>query len=131
MATASRKPDKLKQLQYIKFYVGASPLCYLNLTPSSGIAANYRFRVFDDRSGQELGISVFAKEQGAVTIAFAQPIRPGTTIRIEKRGLDSFRKPIATQPEPVQYALSGGQADFTEDIFYGTAQFKRITPVAK
>jgi hypothetical protein len=129
VAATSGKPDNLRQHQSIKFYVGASPLCYLNLTPSPGIATNHRFRVFDDRSGQELGISVFAKEQGAVTIAFAQPVRLGTTLRIERRALNPSRTPIVAEPDLVQYAVSGGQADFTQDVFYGTAQF-RHTEVA-
>jgi hypothetical protein len=111
--------NEVRQSQYIRLYVGGSALCYVNLTPIDGVDSNDHIRVYDDKSDQELGITVTKKDRGAATISFAQPVPPGNTIRIEMRGI---RRPYTYntyQSTFMQYSLSGGQANFTQEVPYG------------
>jgi hypothetical protein len=87
--------NEVKQSQYIRLYVGGSALCYVNLTPIDGADSNDHIRVYDDKSDQELGITVTKKDRGAATISFNQPVQPGNTIRIEMRGI---RRPYTSLP---------------------------------
>jgi hypothetical protein len=111
--------NEVRQSQYIRLYVGGSALCYVNLTPIDGVDSNDFIRVYDDKSDQELGITVTKKDRGAATISFAQPVQPGNTIRIEMRGI---RRPYtynSNQSTFMQYSLSGGQANYTQEVPYG------------
>lgn len=110
----------------IKLYTGASPLCYVSVQPvSSAIEeANEKIRVFNESGDRtELGITVTREQDGGARIVFAQPVPPRSTIEVVLNGVNYNSQ---TSPNTVLYSLSGGHADFNQEIPYGVAQINRF-----
>jgi hypothetical protein len=114
--------NEIEQSESITLQVGGSSLCYVNINPIDNSDSNDNIRVFDDATNQELGIKVTKKDRGAARVSFVQPVPPGLAIRIEMRGV---RRPSRTSQSTVtQYSLSGGQANYTQDVPYGITQVR-------
>jgi hypothetical protein len=106
---------------YIKLAVGSSPLCYLSLTPLQDVYATDSIKVLD-RSGKSVPAVVTKQDNGSAKISFEQPISAGSDLVLALQGVEY----ASTQtPTTVQYYISGGFANYSQEIPYGVAQVQR------
>lgn len=107
---------------YIKLSVGSSPLCYLSLMPLQDIYSTDSIRVLD-QSGNAVSAVVSGQENGGTKISFEQPVPAGSTLTLALQGVEYSS---SMTPATVQYSISGGFADYTQEIPYGVAQVQRF-----
>jgi hypothetical protein len=106
---------------YIKLSVGSSPLCYLTLTPLQDVYATDSIKVLDG-SGKSVPAMVTKQGNGSAKVSFDQPISAGSNFVLALQGVEYG----STQtPTTVQYYISGGFANYSQEIPYGVAQVQR------
>jgi hypothetical protein len=106
---------------YIKLSVGSSPLCYLSLTPLQEVHAIDNIKVLD-RSGKSVPATVTKQDNGSAKISFDQPVSAGSNLVLALQGVE-YDSTIT--PTTVQYYISGGFANYSQEIPYGVAQVQR------
>jgi hypothetical protein len=106
---------------YIKLAVGSSPLCYLSLTPLQEVYATDSIKVLD-QSGKGVPAVVTKQNNGSAKISFEQPISAGSNLVLALQGVEYDS---TLTPTTVQYYISGGFANYSEEIPYGVAQVQR------
>jgi hypothetical protein len=107
---------------YIKLSVGSSPLCYLTFEPLQDVSATDSIKVLD-QSGNTVNTVVTKQDNGGAKVSFEQPVAAGSTLTLALQGVE-YSSSIT--PTSVQYSVSGGFADYSQDIPYGIAQVKRF-----
>jgi hypothetical protein len=107
---------------YIKLSVGSSPLCYLSLEPLQDVSATDSIKVLD-QSGNTINASVTKQDTGGAKVVFEQPVAAGSTLTLALQGVEYFS---SLTPATVQYSVSGGFADYSQEIPYGIAQVQRF-----
>jgi hypothetical protein len=107
---------------YIKLAVGSSPLCYLSVTPLQDVYAVDSIRVLD-QSGKGVPATVTKLDNGSAKISFDQPISSGSNLVLALQGVE-YDSTIT--PTTVQYYVSGGFANYDQEIPYGVAQVQRF-----
>lgn len=107
---------------YIKLSVGSSPLCYLSLEPLQDVSAMDSIKVLD-QSGNTVNTVVTKQDNGGAKVTFAQPVVAGSTLTLALQGVEYFS---SLTPATVQYSVSGGFADYDQEIPYGIAQVQRF-----
>lgn len=107
---------------FIKLSVGNSPLCYLSLEPLQDVSAMDSIKVMD-QSGNDVNAVVTQQDNGGSKITFAQPVAAGSTLTVALQGVEYFS---SLTPATVQYSVSGGFANYAQEIPYGIAQVQRF-----
>jgi hypothetical protein len=107
---------------YIKLSVGSSPLCYLTLEPLQDVSATDSIKVLD-QSGNAVNTVVTKQDNGGAKVSFEQPVAAGSTLTLALQGVEYSS---SLTPTAVQYSVSGGFADYAQDIPYGIAQVQRF-----
>jgi hypothetical protein len=107
---------------YIKLAVGSSPLCYLSITPLQEVYAMDSIRVLD-QSGKGVPATVTKLDNGSAKITFDQPISSGSNLVLALQGVE-YNSTLT--PATVQYYVSGGFANYSQEIPYGVAQVQRF-----
>jgi hypothetical protein len=106
---------------YIKLAVGSSPLCYLSVTPLQEVYATDSIKVLD-QSGKGVPAVVTKQDNGSAKISFEQPISAGSMLVLALQGVEYAS---TLTPTTVQYYISGGFANYSQEIPYGVAQVQR------
>jgi hypothetical protein len=108
---------------YIKLAVGSSsPLCYLSVAPLQDVYAVDSIRVLD-QSGKGVPATVTKLDNGSAKISFDQPIAAGSNLVLALQGVEYSS---TLTPTTVQYYVSGGFANYSQEIPYGVAQIQRF-----
>lgn len=107
---------------YIKLSVGRSPLCYVSLEPLQDVSAMDSIKVLD-QSGNTVNAVVTKQDNGGAKVTFAQPFAAGSTLTLALQGVEYFS---SLTPATVQYSVSGGFANYSQEIPYGIAQVQRF-----
>jgi hypothetical protein len=106
---------------YVKLSVGSSPLCYLSVAPLQEVYATNSIKVLD-RSGKSIPAVVTKQDNGSAKISFEQPISAGQNLILAMQGVEYDS---TLTPATVQYYISGGFANYAQEIPYGVAQVQR------
>jgi hypothetical protein len=106
---------------YIKLAVGSSPLCYLSVTPLQDVYATDSIKVLD-QSGKSVPAVVTKQDNGSAKISFEQPISAGANLVLALQGVEYDS---TLTPTTVQYYITGGFANYSQEIPYGVAQVQR------
>lgn len=106
---------------YIKLAVGSSPLCYLTVTPLQDVYATDSIKVLD-QAGKGVPAVVTKQDNGSAKISFEQPISAGSMLVLALQGVEYAS---TLTPTTVQYYISGGFSNYSQEIPYGVAQVQR------
>jgi hypothetical protein len=108
---------------YIKLAVGnSSPLCYLSVAPLQDVYAVDSIRVLD-QSGKGVPATVTKLDNGSAKISFDQPVSAGSNLVLALQGVEYSS---TLTPTTVQYYVTGGFANYDQEIPYGVAQVQRF-----
>lgn len=76
-----------------------------------------------DQSGNDVNAVVTKQDNGGSKITFVQPVAAGSTLTVALQGVEYFS---SLTPATVQYSVSGGFANYAQEIPYGIAQVQRF-----